>query len=234
MRPYPLISWQCGMPPALHPGALHLWRIDADASDNALEARCADILSPAELARGQRLRLANLRRRFFLSHLASRQIIGGYLDCAPEAIGFDYSTTGKPRIKAPTTGLEFNLSTTGNLTLLAVRLDEPVGVDAEIPRARVDPLAIAKRMFGEKENRRLSELHGEALLLAFYASWTEMEARVKRDGRGLAGHRQRDGPDIAVIHARPREDAICAIASRGLPPLADWVTRDWRAERLAS
>lgn len=222
-----LIAWRRGEPPALRPGALHLWHIDADAPYDALEARCAGILSPAELARGQRLRLTNLRRRFFLSHLASRQILGAYLDCAPAAIAFDDSATGKPFIKAPLTALEFNRSTTANLTLLGVRLDEPVGVDAEMLRARVDPLAVAERMFGSAESRRLSQLRGEQLLLAFYTSWTEMEARVKRDGRGLAGHRQLDGPDIAVVHARPREDAICAIASRDLPPFADWVTRDW-------
>jgi 4'-phosphopantetheinyl transferase len=225
--PAALIAWRRAKPPALHPGALHLWRIDADTIDDALVARCERILSPAELARGQRLRLTHLRRRFFLSHLASRQILGAYLNCAPEAIAFDYSPTGKPFIKAPATGLAFNLSTTGDLTLLAARLDEPVGVDAEIVRARVDPLAVAERMFGAAENRRLRQLGGEQQLLAFYTAWTEMEARVKRDGRGLAGHRERDAPDIRVAHARPRADAICAVASRDLPPLADWFTCDW-------
>ncbi|EIC22997.1 4'-phosphopantetheinyl transferase family protein [Thiorhodovibrio frisius] len=228
--------------PPPRPGDLHLWRIHADAELPDLQARCQRTLSAAELARGQRLRMPNLRRRFLLSHYACRRIFGAYLGCAPEAIDFSYSATGKPRISAPViragseigsgagSGIEFNLSTTGDLTLLALRWQEPLGVDAEILCERGDTLGIARRMFGEAEAERLSRLQGEARLLAFYAAWTALEARVKRDGRGLPGHRQADAPEITVAHARPRGDAICAIAGRALPPLGDWITREWIAQ----
>ncbi|MBK1648440.1 4'-phosphopantetheinyl transferase family protein [Rhabdochromatium marinum] len=225
----PLLHWRpAERPPALDDGALHLWRIDADTACMDLEARCQQTLSTAELQRAARLRLSDLRQRFLCSHLASRRILGAYLDCAPQAIYFAYSETGKPRLCAPDGWLEFNLSTTADLTLLAVRRHEPVGVDAEILRQRIDPLAIAQRMFSAAEVEHLSRLQGPALWLAFYAAWTTLEARVKRDGRGLAGHRQPEAANVRVALARPRADAICAIASRCLPPPQAWLTWRWQ------
>ncbi|WPL18635.1 holo-(acyl carrier protein) synthase 2 [Thiorhodovibrio winogradskyi] len=239
--------------PLPRPGDLHLWRIHADAELPELEARCRATLSAAEFARGQRLRASNLRRRFLLSHYACRRIFGAYLDCEASAIDFAYSATGKPRITAPAapigsgvgygagsgawlgdglgdgTGMEFNLSTTGDLTLLALRWREPLGLDAEILCDRGDTLGIARRMFGDAEAERLRQLQAEERLLAFFTAWTALEARVKRDGRGLPGYRLPDTPDIQVAHARPRADALCAIASRTLPPPSDWITREWIA-----
>lgn len=228
IAPPPLLNWhRDASPPPLHQGALHLWRINADTPCEELDQQCRQILSPEEFARGQRLRLPVLRQRFLLSHVATRRIFGAYLGCAPETIVFAYSATGKPSIRAPATELEFNLSTSGDLTLLALRQGEPLGIDGEILRERIDPISIAKRMFDKTLVDQLSALQGKERLLVFYRAWTALEARVKRDGRGLPGHRQLDAPDIAVIHARPRADAICAIAGRCLPPCADWMPRDW-------
>jgi 4'-phosphopantetheinyl transferase len=224
----PLLDWQPGtMTPSLSTNALHLWRIDADMALPDLYAWGERLLSAAELERARRLRLPKLRRRFVLSHLACRQILGAYLDCKPQAIEFVYSDTGKPGLGAPAGGLEFNLSTSGDLTLLGLRLGAPLGVDAELTRRRIELLGIAERMFNPACRERLRQLQGEEQRWAFYAEWTALEARVKRDGRGLAGHRAADGPEILVAHARPRADAICAIAGYQLPATRDWVARRW-------
>lgn len=227
--PVPELGWSCpARIPALRPGRLQLWRIDADTELADLESQCRAELSEAELERGQRLRSAQLRHRFLLSHLASRRILGAYLSRSSAELEFHYSATGKPGLSAPGTRLEFNLSTTADLTLLAVRLEDPLGVDCELIRERVDPIGIARRMFGDLAAERLARLGDDDRLLAFYTAWTELEARVKRDGRGLAGYRDPDAPDIMVQHARPRADAICALAGRALPPAQDWLTFNWR------
>jgi 4'-phosphopantetheinyl transferase len=223
------LHWRsCAAPPSLQAGELHLWRIDADAPLAHLDALGERILSSAERARAARLRLPKLRRRFILTHLVSRQIFAGYLDCAPQALVFNYSPTGKPGIQAPNSALEFNLSTTGDLALLAVRLDEPLGLDCELLRESVDVIGIARRMFGVKEAERLARLHGKEQQLAFYLAWTALEARVKRDGRGLSGYRQMDAPDIDLYQAHARADAVCALAGRALPQPHDWLTLLWQ------
>lgn len=225
----PWLHWQPRTtPPSLQAGALHLWRINADAPLANLDALSERILSSAECARAARLRIPMLRQRFLKTHLISRRIFATYLDYAPQMIVFDYSPTGKPRILTPATTLEFNLSTTGDLSLLAVRLDEPLGLDCELLRESVDVIGIARRMFGVKEAERLARLHGKEQQLAFYLAWTALEARVKRDGRGLSGYRQMDAPDIDLYQAHARADAVCALAGRALPQPHDWLTLLWQ------
>lgn len=233
--PPPAIHWEAGTAPArLVPGALHLWRIHAGTQPPALDARCATSLCAAEHARARRLRAPRHRHRFLVSHLAIREILGGYLHCAPAAVRFVQSPTGKPSLADAALPIEFNASTSGDLTLLALRLHEPLGIDVEMLSARVDMLGIARRMFSPAQTEQIGRLHGSARLVAFYAAWTALEARVKRDGRGLPGHREADPPDMALIHASALAGAICAIAGRGLPARHVWIARDWQEAAQAA
>ena len=90
---------------------------------------------------------------------------------------------GKPRLKHKL--LEFNLSHSQGLGLLAISAKHPVGIDLEKIRDMKYAPGIARRMFPEGICKQLSHMNGEDRQLAFFRHWTAMEARQKALGRGI-------------------------------------------------
>ncbi len=218
------LTWHpTDQPPLLTADSVHLWRIDSSLSASFTAQQ--HWLSEQEQARAARLVNPQGRRCFVRTHVACRVILAHYLKTRPEQIVFAAGQAGKPMLVNPTLPLEINLSTSGDLALLAISLGEPIGIDCELLRHRVDAVAIARRMFGAAEVAELAALADTRQQLSrFFEYWTALEARVKRDGRGLGAHRQPEPADVIVTHARPTPDAICALARRNLPPPSAWHT----------
>lgn len=176
----------------------------------------------------QRLRSAEHRRRYLRTHTGCRRILALYLDIDPAEISFGYGPAGKPTITSHDRSPEFNLTNSGELALLAVSAEEPVGIDCELERTRGDLLAIARRMFSPEAEQTLAALPPATRLRQFHLHWTALEARVKADGRGLARHREPDPPGLAIAHAIADEidgrSAVCAVARCALPPADQWQT----------
>ena len=208
------------------PDTLHLWRIDLHQGDAAGDARALASLTPHQRERHARLRLPEHRRRYLRTQAGCRAVLARYLDVEPAAVAFRYGPAGKPELAMADGRLRFNLTGTGELALLAVGLDLPVGVDCEWLRARPNAPAIARRMFTPAVVAALDELPTPRRLLAFYLHWTALEARVKADGRGLARHRDADLPGLGVGHALVHGDAadgcVCAVARQQLPAPKSW------------
>jgi 4'-phosphopantetheinyl transferase len=203
----------------LKPGALHLWKITCGGGGPPL-ARLWPLLSPREDARARRLRQESHRERYVRAHGGLRLILSRYLDQAPRDLVFSYGANGKPHLGC---GLEFNLTTSADLALVAVCLEQPVGVDCELVRPRVNPLALARRMFDETEARRVADAPPGRRLDVFTRSWTALEASVKADGRGLFRSRvEPPMPALAIGHCVPEPGYLAAVAREGLPPAADW------------
>jgi len=115
-------------------------------------------------------------------------------------------------------GPEFNLSHSGDLILLAVHQQRPVGVDVELLRPGLAWRPIAQRVLPPGEWQALEALataveqeaaEQEAAEAerqaaeAFLAAWCRLEARLKAQGLGLAGldnHRQGPSADDAGLH----------------------------------
>lgn len=83
------------------------------------------VLDADERRRYEALRLETDRRRYLLSHLALRKILGG-------DVQFERDARGKPRLRGR--DLHFNLSHSGDLALVALCRDCEVGVDVEQAR----------------------------------------------------------------------------------------------------
>ena len=115
------------------PGEVHAWRIPLDLSGTLID-RLAPTLAPDELARADRLRVPRGRERFIAGRGALRDILGRYLGVPADRLSFLYGGRGKPAL--PGSGLEFNLTHSGGLALLAVARD-PSPPD---PRPMPDPL----------------------------------------------------------------------------------------------
>jgi len=176
-------------------GEIHLWRAPLDISSEALKP-LEGLLHTDERDRAARLMFPQHRARFIAARGILRSILGIHLGCGPGSVKFAYGEHGKPAVAEPAgTGVEFNVSHSGDLALYAVALDLPVGVDVELIKPDGSWLEIAGRYFAPGEHRRLAALPPEEMQREFFELWAEKEARLKALGVGL--------------HF-PMEDAHCA------------------------
>ena len=129
------LKWRQGLPaPGELPGAdeIHLWRTDLDeaSADSEVLFRA---LSFSEQERARRFILESHRRRFLAARAFLRSVLGACLDLPPSAVPLATNAHGKPCIAAEANhaGLQFNLSHSGRLALLAVAAGKEVGVDLQ-------------------------------------------------------------------------------------------------------
>lgn len=220
MREPNRILWPESTPvPTLRQGALHLWRIPCGGDGANLDDLWPH-LSLRERDKADRLHQERHRQRYARAHAGLRHILSIYLGTTPRAIEFTYGPMGKPAVQGD---LEFNLTTSADLALVAVRLDRTVGIDCERLRPRSNLVAIARRMFDTKTTRRVEMAPEAQRLQVFSQAWTALEASVKADGRGL--FHSRDMPPIPshdVTHFIPEAGHMAAIASQDLPPPTEW------------
>jgi len=101
----------------------------------------------------------------------------------PKAIAFSYGPRGKPHVTAP---IEFYLSHSEDLAIVAVAHERRVGVDLEAIRIIEDIEGVARRFFSTRENAALMNVPKAERGEAFFRCWTLKEAYVKATGDGLA------------------------------------------------
>lgn len=163
------------------PPAIEVHCIDLDRSDDDADGRLA---TRDELDRASRFRHAVDARRFLARRAAARRLIGRRLGVPPRAIAFAYGRWGKPMLAGYR--LQFSLSRSGPLMMLAMADDLPVGCDIERQDPGRDLAAIAAGCFTRDEARRIALLPGEARVAAFYDCWTRKEAYLKAVGIGMS------------------------------------------------
>ena len=129
------------------------------------------------------------RRRYLVAHLALHEILLGYLPSAPAGLSFDIGANGKPRLSqalAPS-GIEFNLSHSSEIALLAVCHGREVGVDIEYVKEDFEFQEVAERFFTAREVAAMRGLPQILQRQAFFKCWTSKEAFLKAKGTGLSG-----------------------------------------------
>ena len=167
---------------------IHVWLTGLEDADICLES-CADCLSSAERDRTARFKFAPDRKRYLIAHGALRSILGMYLGIDPAVIGFDVGPAGKPKLSRDfaSNALEFNLSHSGEVALIAVTRGKEIGVDVERIREDFAFKPIAQQFFTAKEVAALEDLPVDLQREAFYKCWTSKEALLKAKGTGLSG-----------------------------------------------
>lgn len=178
---------------------IDVWRVGLDAPGDAGPSR--RLLNDAERARADRFIRAEHGRSFTIAHASLRQILSRYLDIVAEAVQFSAAEKGKPRIEGET-GLQFNLSHSGELALVAVTRGRAVGVDIESMRERSAQRNIAERYFSRGEVNALFALPDAEQSAAFYRCWTRKEAYIKALGLGLSY--PLDGFEVSLDESAPR------------------------------
>lgn len=218
---------------------MHVWR--ADLTTVASDLR--ELLCSEEQARAERImdeRSGELWRR---SRGLLRALLGRYLQRDPSSLRFATGEHGKPSLlpaeelpasrnpaDAPTPRLSFNMSHSGCWALYAFSDSGAVGVDVEVARRPVDEVAIAARMLGSAEVKRLQELPPASRQREFLRAWASHEAEVKCLGVGIGGR----GADASgrrpwVVELELGPDAGAAVAAEHQArELRCW---DWRVAK---
>jgi 4'-phosphopantetheinyl transferase len=146
----------------------------------------------------------------------------------------------------PAPNLSFNLSHSAKTALYAFTVATPVGIDLEVARERrADEAAIARRVFGPEQAKRLQALPRSSRAREFLRLWVVHEAALKCHGQGLmstaealtvpltTGGRSMSGdlwiaelhlgPGVAAalaVQSGPRELCFWEYAAADLPPRA--------------
>ena len=181
---------------------MSVWTVDLDQPAAVVDVLRGYLDESETLAAAAR-RDDTVRNRYVVAHGALRSILGGRLAIAPGAVQISRrcARCGDPAHGKPTlldrlaTGepLEFSLSHSASIALIAVAVGARVGIDVEVerPRGRLD--ALAARVLGSEEHADWLDLEPAAQLHAFLEQWTAKEAYLKAIGAGVTV-RLRDVP----------------------------------------
>jgi len=189
---------------------VHLWRIDLAAVASG-EQRWLTILFADERTRAARFHSARDRQHFTATRALLRTILADYVDSDPAQLVFHYSEKEKPSLRSNHAGkpVEFNVSHSGTVTLLAFARERALGIDVEQIREDFEAESIAQRFFSELEQSQLAELPPSERYRGFFRCWTRKEAYIKARGAGLSlplhqfDVSLKPGDEIALLATRP-------------------------------
>lgn len=216
------LPWFASTPtPPLGSQDLQLWIIPCGA-ENGDPATLCPLLSAEEQARAARLLAPGHRDAYIRAHAGLRLILAPPLATSPALISLQQGPQGKPAVAGP---LEFNLTTSGDLALVALRWAWPIGIDCERLSDNRDLLGIARRLFTPSEVAGLLAVEEAERPALFTRFWTALEANVKLTGGGLFHPAAIQNPLPDIIHFSPQPGYMAALASQKTPPLTSWTVR---------
>jgi 4'-phosphopantetheinyl transferase len=247
----------------LRPDEIHLWQAFPDSDPHpALREEYGELLSAEEREREARFRFEHDRHRFRVTRALARQVLGGYLGIDPRACEFTANEHGRPALAGAGAGagetgeaasgraapLQFNLSHTRDLVVLAVTRGREIGVDVERLRGARRTVDLAARFFADFESERVANASEPERDDLFYQFWTLKESYIKARGLGLAiplgkfGFRLAAESPVLWTHADLGDDAgrwafvqlkptpehrLAICVSRGPGPAPTLVVRDF-------
>ena len=178
-----------------HPLPFDIWRCKTDVSENFL-SKSAAVLSEAEQQRAGKFRSNPDRRRYLVSHLLLRGVLSQYRDITPASWHFTANEFGRPEIEpvlaarlnrsTGSSGLRFNLSRSGDMTVCAVARCGAIGIDIEDEIVDIPSQELAKEVLSSNEFARWHRLKTEERNSTFLKYWVLKEAYLKARGIGLA------------------------------------------------
>lgn len=195
---------------------VHIWRaaLDEEGWPGAEE------LPPEDRERAASFLRDGPARRWVAARWALRRTLARYLDRPAAEIALAIDERGKPRLRdGGDEGLQFNLSHSAGLALIAVTEGRAVGVDIETIAPRQDLVALAERGLSAEEAAAVRAAAPGRQLEAFYTAWVRHEARLKCLGVGLASPAPPTAAAIAPVDAGPGYAAAVAVLDSDVGPL---------------
>jgi 4'-phosphopantetheinyl transferase len=192
---------------------VHIWRAALDENGWPGPER----LPAPERRRFEAFLRPDAARRWAASRWALRRVLAVYLGADPVAIELGSGKQGKPRL-ARADGLEFNLSHSGGIALVAVA-ERPVGVDVELIRPGRNLRALAERALPARDVDAVNAATEIERPAIFYAAWARHEARLKCAGAGLGGSPAAAPIAVEGLECGPGHAAAVAVAGTEIGPV---------------
>jgi len=180
------LQWSEGpLAPACWNDEVHVWQVPL--WHRVPTPPVPNLLSADELTRARRFYFERDHVRFVKCRTALRSILSRYVRLPAAEIRFEYQTNGKPAITAVQNPgrLQFSVSHSAQLALIAVSADYRLGIDIEKIRTSADIAALSGQFFSARENASLRSLPQSLQLQGFFACWTRKESFLKATGDGL-------------------------------------------------
>ncbi len=159
---------------------VQVWRVSAMQPAEVMEA-CKARLDEEEGKRVGRTRAGFARDEFVVGRALLRVLVGRAIGCGAGNVVFEVGGHGKLRVD----GVEFNVSHSRGLVLIALCRGAAVGVDVEGTDGGIEALEIAQGSFAAEEVARIRAAEGKERVREFYSIWTRKEAVTKARGDGL-------------------------------------------------
>jgi 4'-phosphopantetheinyl transferase len=164
----------------LEPARIDIWQYPLNTNCS----KATSLLNREEQARANRYHFERHQRRFTIARAMLRIILSKYINVSPQQLIFSENEYGKPYL-TNYPEVQFNLSHSGELALLAVGYERPLGVDLEFFSDR--PFTgIGNIMFSKKEITAFQGVPHYLQTLAFFHIWAQKEALIKACGLGLS------------------------------------------------
>lgn len=172
--------------PDLLAGCVHVWCVAMRQHITSLTA-LSKLLSSDEQEQVRRIKLPHRQMQFAVSRACLRTALGRYARSDAASLEFEVGTWGKPALRRPTgcEEIQFSISHSHELVVLAVTRSNPLGIDVEHIRPIPEALEIAQTYFSPAESLNLGKAAPDLRSQAFLRYWTFKEAFGKADGRGL-------------------------------------------------
>lgn len=200
-------KWQCTSTAEFGTGNnVDIWKFFAvDLMDK-------QYLSNTELLKLSRIKNEKTRKLFVASRTIMRKLFTQYLQVPIQALHIDIQAAGKPYLRDYSRQLQFNLSHTGELVLLAISNGFPVGIDIEKHRHVANKEQIAKKVFPEFLMRQFSASNNNASENeTFINLWTELEARQKLMGESIF-NTEKDSSAVNIFQFEAEDNYASTLA----------------------
>jgi 4'-phosphopantetheinyl transferase len=203
------------MIPVLENEGLEVLAFTLDAEPEMIRA-VGTVLSEDECRRTNELKSERDRRRFILARGQLRQVLASRLGIPPSEIELEYGRQGKPSLsrRMPGRTLQFNLSRSQDIAVIALSTDGAVGVDVEAIRAVPEADDIAALCFSAAEHKSYCKLRPEDRLEGFLRSWTRLEAISKALGCGLGSAPSSDERGLIINAFVPKPGYVGTVVVR--------------------
>lgn len=157
-----------------------VWRVNIKKNVKVVEEK-KYLLTKNELKIQERFLHSKDRLRFAVGRIFAKEIAAKYLKNKPEKIIMKKGKYSKPYITNTGGALNYNLSHSGDIVLLAFAYNANVGIDVEEIKYLKEYKELCE-FFNVRERMKVVESED---FREFYRYWTAKEAYMKADGRGF-------------------------------------------------
>jgi 4'-phosphopantetheinyl transferase len=185
---------------------LHIWRFELSLKCTPYE-KLISILSMEEIQRAKNFYFEKHYFQYLATHIIKRLILAEYLDVSPKLLEFEKGRWGKPALLKTrnSKNIQFNISHSHNLILIAVTVEDLVGIDVEYHAEKIPIKSLNEAILSTSEKKFFLKLKDQEKSTAFFRCWTRKEAYLKAIGIGMSINLANISVDINEF---PAEDWI--------------------------